>query len=74
MTALNRTRTNLLLCNLAIADILVAILDMPVSMLTIIKGDFAFKDFDHECYLCQLNGFTVGLGTMLSIHTLMWIR
>ncbi|XP_066943793.1 uncharacterized protein [Macrobrachium rosenbergii] len=63
-----RTRTNLLLANLAVADILVAVLDMPISLITVIKGDWIFS---HN--FCDFNGFAVGLGFMLSIHTLMWI-
>ncbi|XP_045133406.1 beta-1 adrenergic receptor-like [Portunus trituberculatus] len=63
-----RTRTNLLLGNLAVADILVAVLDMPVALTTIIKHDWIFSE-----ELCYVNGFAVGLGLMLSIHTLMWI-
>lgn len=64
-----RTRTNLLLANLAVADILVAVLDMPFALITIIKGRWIFSDV-----FCYFNGFTVGLGLMLSVHTLMWIR
>ncbi|KAK7085813.1 hypothetical protein SK128_027762 [Halocaridina rubra] len=64
-----RTRTNLLLANLAIADILVAILDIPIALITVIKGNWIFP---HA--FCDFNGFTVGLGLMLSVHTLMWIR
>lgn len=64
-----RTRTNLLLANLAVADILVAVLDMPFALITIIKGNWIFDET-----FCYFNGFTVGLGLMLSVHTLMWIR
>ena len=64
-----RTRTNMLLGNLAVADILVALLDMPVALYTIIHHDWVLpKAF------CDFNGFAVGLGLMLSVHTLMWIR
>ncbi|XP_042880397.1 melanopsin-like isoform X2 [Penaeus japonicus] len=63
-----RTRTNLLLANLAVADILVAVLDMPIALVTIINGRWIFN---HA--FCLFNGFTVGLGLMLSVHTLMWI-
>ncbi|XP_045603823.1 uncharacterized protein [Procambarus clarkii] len=63
-----RTRTNLLLANLAVADILVAVLDMPIALVTIIHGDWIFsKNF------CYFNAFTVGLGLMLSVHTLVGI-
>lgn len=64
-----RTRTNLLLANLAVADILVAVLDMPIALITIVSGKWIFSDA-----FCLFNGFTVGLGLMLSVHTLMWIR
>ncbi|XP_053633030.2 uncharacterized protein [Cherax quadricarinatus] len=63
-----RTRTNLLLANLAVADILVAVLDMPIALVTIIKGDWIFSTS-----FCYFNGFTVGLGLMLSVHTLVCI-
>ncbi|XP_047484422.1 tachykinin-like peptides receptor 86C [Penaeus chinensis] len=63
-----RTRTNLLLANLAVADILVAVLDMAIALITIIRGKWIFSDA-----FCLFNGFTVGLGLMLSVHTLMWI-
>ncbi|KAK4299983.1 hypothetical protein Pmani_027779 [Petrolisthes manimaculis] len=63
-----RTRTNLLLANLAVADILVAVLDMPFALITIIKGKWIFSQ-----NFCYFNGFTVGLGLMLSVQTLMWI-
>ncbi|KAG0724589.1 Melanopsin [Chionoecetes opilio] len=63
-----RTRTNMLLGNLAVADILVAVVDMPIALVTLINHDWVFP----EAY-CVLNGFFVGLGLMLSVHTLMWI-
>lgn len=63
-----RTRTNMFIVNLAVADILVAGLDMPVSLVTIIEGDWIFGDG-----LCQLNAFTMALFLICSIHTLMYI-
>ncbi|XP_037068829.1 octopamine receptor 1-like [Pollicipes pollicipes] len=63
-----RTRTNLFLVNLAVADVMVAALDMPVALVTLIEGRWVFGEA-----LCQINAFAVGLGTMLSIHTLMHI-
>ncbi|XP_050739319.1 histamine H2 receptor-like isoform X2 [Eriocheir sinensis] len=63
-----RTRTNMLLGNLAVADILVAVFDMPIALTTIIYHDWMFSQT-----FCVVNGFAVGLGLMLSVHTLMWI-
>ncbi|KAL7639009.1 UNVERIFIED_CONTAM: hypothetical protein RMT77_010543 [Armadillidium vulgare] len=63
-----RTRTNILLCNLAVADILTALLDIPVAIYTLNSGKWPLSDA-----LCYFNGYLVGLGLMLSIHTLMWI-
>ena len=64
-----RTRTNLFLMNLAVADVMVAVLDMPVALVTLIAGRWVFGEL-----LCQMNAFFVGLGTMTSVHTLMHIR
>jgi hypothetical protein len=64
-----RTRTNMFVANLAIADITVAIFDIPAAMVTLVKGTWIFGWAG-----CYINGFTVGLGLMLSVHTLMWIR
>ncbi|KFM74944.1 Melanopsin, partial [Stegodyphus mimosarum] len=63
-----RTRTNMFIVNLALADILVAVLDMPVSLTTIIEGRWVFGDT-----MCKLNGFTMALFLICSIHTLMYI-
>ncbi|XP_054707193.1 dopamine D2-like receptor [Uloborus diversus] len=63
-----RTRTNMFIVNLAVADILVAAMDMPVSLITILKGRWVFG-----YPLCQLNGFTMALFLICSIHTLMYI-
>jgi 7 transmembrane receptor (rhodopsin family) len=64
-----RTRTNLLLANLAAADILVGAIDIPFSFLSLIRGSWIFNE-----YWCQFNAFTTGLAFMTSIHTLMCIR
>ena len=63
-----RTRTNVFLCNLAVADLACAIFDMPVSMVTIAAGDWIFNDA-----VCQLNGFATPLFLITSIHTLMYM-
>ena len=64
-----RTRTNLFLVNLAATDVLAALVNMPVALVTLLYGRWVFGEF-----MCQLNGFTFGLGTMASIHTMMHIR
>ncbi|XP_064456441.1 octopamine receptor beta-2R-like [Ornithodoros turicata] len=63
-----RTRTNMFIVNLAVADILVAVLDMPVSLITLLKGDWILG-----YNFCEFNGFTMALLLMCSIHTLMYI-
>lgn len=63
-----RTRTNMFIVNLAVADILVALLDMPVSLATLLRGDWVMG---HA--FCQFNGFTMALLLMCSIHTLMYM-
>ena len=63
-----QTRTNLFLCNLAVADVLCGVLDMPVTLTTLIAGKWIFPD-----WLCQINGFTLPLLFVASIHTLMYI-
>jgi len=39
-----RTRTNLFLCNLAVADLLCAVIDMPFSLITVASGSWIFND------------------------------
>lgn len=39
-----RTRTNLFLCNLAVADLLCAVIDMPFSLVTVATGRWIFND------------------------------
>lgn len=63
-----RTRTNMFIVNLAVADILIAIFNMPFSLVTLIKGKWVFGDG-----MCQFNGFTMALLLICSIHTLMYI-
>ncbi|CAH1790030.1 unnamed protein product [Owenia fusiformis] len=63
-----RTRTNLFLGNLAIADLAVGLLNMPFSLTTVIKGHWIFGDV-----LCKINGFVMPLFFVTSIHTLMYI-
>ena len=63
-----RTRTNVFLCNLAVADLACAVFDMPVSMVTIAAGRWVFNDV-----VCQLNGFATPLFLITSIHTLMYM-
>ena len=63
-----RTRTNMFLCNLAVADLLCAIICMPFSLGTVISGDWVFGDT-----FCQINGFSMPLFFVASIHTLMYI-
>ncbi|XP_005090194.1 melanopsin isoform X2 [Aplysia californica] len=63
-----RTRTNLFLVNLAVADLFVGVLVMPFSIITLIKGAWIFNDF-----VCKLNGFLTCLCLVTSFHTLMYI-
>ncbi|CAL4122194.1 unnamed protein product, partial [Meganyctiphanes norvegica] len=63
-----RTRTNVLLANLSVADIIVAVTDIPFAIYTLINGTWPLS---HS--LCILNAFFVGLGLMVSVQTLMWI-
>lgn len=63
-----KTRTNMFLVNLAVADMLTAIFNMPFSMITVIEGEWIFGTA-----FCQFNGFTLPLFFIVSIHTLMYI-
>ena len=63
-----RTRTNMFLCNLAVADLLCSVVVMPFSLGTVLNGDWVFGDT-----FCQINGFTMVLFFAASIHTLMYI-
>ncbi len=66
-----RTRTNMFLCNLAITDLLCALINMPVSLITVIKGQWVFGS--PTGVFCYFNGFTMPLFFVASIHTLMYI-
>ena len=63
-----RTRTNMFLFNLAVADLLCAVICIPFSLGTVISGDWVFGDT-----FCQINGFSMPLFFVASIHTLMYI-
>ena len=63
-----RTRTNMFLCNLAVADLLCTVICMPFSLGTVICGDWIFGDL-----FCQINAFSMPLFFVASIHTLMYI-
>ena len=66
-----RTRTNMFLCSLAIADLLCAVVDMPVALVTVISGDWIFGSYTGA--FCKFNGFTIAVSFVTSIHTLMYI-
>ncbi|XP_036365690.1 histamine H2 receptor-like isoform X2 [Octopus sinensis] len=63
-----RTRTNLFLLNLAIADLLVGMLMAPFTLITIISGRWIFGE-----RFCNVNGFMNALCYITSCHTLMYI-
>ena len=64
-----RTRTNLFLVNLAVADILVGVLVVPFSVITLIEQSWIFGEDE----LCKLNTFFNSFCLVTSIHTLMYI-
>ena len=63
-----RTRTNLFLCSLAVADLLCSLLAMPFSLATAIRAEWIF-----DRALCLATGFMAPLFVVASIHTLMYI-
>ena len=63
-----RTRTNLLLANLATIDLLTGLLAIPFSAITAFNGGWVLSDT-----ACQVNGFLNALFAAASIHTLMYI-
>lgn len=63
-----QTRTNFFLMNLAIADFLCGCIDMPFSLVTVIRGEWIFSD-----NVCQMNSFATPFFFVASIHTLMYM-
>ncbi|XP_055959159.1 octopamine receptor 1 isoform X2 [Patella vulgata] len=63
-----RTRTNLFLMNLALADFLVGLLPVPFAISTLVMGTWIFGDV-----LCTIVGFLNAFCLVASIHTLMYI-
>jgi len=63
-----RTRTNMFLCSLAVADLLCSVLAMPFSLATAIRAKWMF-----DTALCLATGFMTPLFVVASIHTLMYI-
>ena len=63
-----RTRTNMFLVNLAIADFLVGVLMAPFSLTTLLAHDWILGDV-----LCFVNSFLTAVCFITSIHTLMCI-
>ncbi|XP_072035044.1 histamine H2 receptor-like [Amphiura filiformis] len=61
-------KTYVLIANLAVADFGVSLLCMPVSLVTVISGDWIFGDV-----FCSINGFLEALFLVASIHGLMHI-
>ena len=66
-----RTRTNFFLVNMSIADLLVAILVMPVSIATLIKGKWMFGPIQGT--FCSINAWCNCFCLVASLHTLMYI-
>ena len=63
-----QTRTNMFLGNLAVTDCLCGCIDMPFSLVTVIRGEWIYSD-----NICQMNGFATPFFFVASIHTLMYI-
>ncbi|XP_041366124.1 probable G-protein coupled receptor No9 isoform X2 [Gigantopelta aegis] len=63
-----RTRTNLFLVNLAVADFCVGAVAVPFAIVTLINGRWVLGDV-----LCQIDGFVNIFFLVASIHTLMYI-
>ena len=64
-----RTRTNLFLVNLAVADLLVGAAVMPLTITTLIEGRWIFGNGT----FCTINGWLNCFCLVASIHTLMYI-
>lgn len=63
-----RTRTNMFLVNLAVADFFVGCLMAPFSLSTLIQEKWVFGDV-----MCTINGLLNTVCFVTSIHTLMYI-
>lgn len=63
-----RTRTNMFLVSLAVADFLIGLLLAPVSFATLVAQDWILGNI-----LCQIDSFLNAVLFMTSIHTLMYI-
>ena len=63
-----RTRTNLFLCSLAVADLLTGIILMPSTLTTV-----AYRDWVLGEAVCQFTGFMMPLLFISAIHTLMYM-
>ena len=64
-----QTPTNRFLFNIAVSDIFVLVLDMPLSLITLNAGDFIFSQT-----ICNFNAFSVGMSMFTSVHLLMYMR
>ncbi|GAU89803.1 hypothetical protein RvY_02311-2 [Ramazzottius varieornatus] len=63
-----RTRTNILLANLATIDLMTGLLAVPFSAITAFNGGWVLGET-----ACQVNGFLNALFAAASIHSLMYI-
>lgn len=63
--ALRTTPHNRLVLNLAVCDMLMAVVNSPPTVVALISGRWSFGR-----YLCQINGFTVTLFGVASVITL----
>lgn len=63
-----RTRTNMFIVSLAVADILAAICVMPFAIVTLIMGDWVFGTV-----ACEFNSVAASLFLTASVQTLMFI-
>jgi hypothetical protein len=66
-----RTRTNLFLVNLAVADLLVGATVVPFAVTTLIEGRWIFGS--ETGTFCTINGWLNCFCLVASIHTLMYI-
>ncbi|XP_059171330.1 substance-P receptor-like, partial [Physella acuta] len=64
-----RTRTNLFLVNLAVADLFVGLFVVPFTITTLVENKWIFGDG----IVCKFNGWMNSFCLISSIHTLMYI-